>query len=811
VIDSATDNAINNAINNAANDAANDATGNATDQATNNRRFPLARDLCLLMASVAVLLSSAGCKSPAAVPDREILTSLVPPGALQPSQADLVSERLIAAALVSDHESMDSALGRLEDMAQDPALESEVDPKRRIPLSQDLINATLDDPRAYRAACEDLLKTRGLDPALKKRLTDCYQDDPLRLARRRTLDVWESLWATTFNAASEPLGRSLLSGLVLAPYYIASSAAHYLASLNERDRFPVQYRQALVHRERFLARYPDAPESPEIEEKVAKARRGLAKDQRKRHIFKAEQALKLGSPRLAAVMARRALDYDPESKKAAALVDEAEARIARERALKLRSEQAAPPPAAVVGPGSEEFALALLAPDTEPAVAARRVLHEARKGDDPATQRAARERVGEASYVLAMSQYESGAESASWERLISLAKQDPTRSAMPRHATALIVSPAENPYRAFRASERRQRRSEFKWWWLGPFARGPRYRSLPPLLSYTLDAPAVANTIVTAPIRFVFSPLNKKPNFQHPTAIAGYRYLEREPEGDHRRDVVEWLYGYEKKRKNWNAALTLADYDPHFQPEDRADLVEKAARDRIATADRFKRRDRRSSLYRSVAREFPDSSAGHTAGLLARVEAQEATAQNIRMTRGFLIENPRVSGPRGLGIRPELIDEDPRNGELHPRGVTFVGGRLLEFEFLNESGDEDDPPHQVRKQVSPERLSQTVAMLDEAARRNMRVDPEDSVANNAQRELFFERARLGLADRPDPRPTAQSHYVFESQREKFGMVRGRESILPFDLVFQGSFSNLGLAAYPRWRMPKETPDAFLYR
>jgi hypothetical protein len=570
----------------------------------------------------------------------------------------------------------------------------------------------------------------------------------------------------------------------------------------------VQYRQALVHRERFLARYPDAPESPEIEKKVAKARRGLAKDQRKRHIFAAKQAMKRGTPDIAAILARRALDYDPESREAAALVRKAEERIALGRALKLRSEQAAPLPARVVWPGTEEFATALLAPDTDPAVAARRVLHQTGKGEAGST---ARQRSDEASYVLAMSQYEAGSESASWERLHALSKEGPAHSAMPRHATALIVSPVENPYRAFRAIERRQQRTEFKWWWLGPFSGGPRYRALPPLVSYTLDAPAMANTIITAPLRFIFSPLKGRPNFQHPTAIAGYRYLEREPEGDQRRDVVEWLYEYEKKRKNWNAALRLADYDPHFNPQDRADLVEKAASDQIASADRYKRRDQRSTLYRSVAREYPDSSAGHTAGLLARVEAEEATAQSIRMTRSFLIENPRVSGPHGLGIRPELIDENPRNGELHPRGVTFIGGRALEFEFLNESGDEDDPPHQVRKQISPERLSQLVSMLDETTRLNMRVDPEDEVGPNAQRELFFERARLGLAERPDPRPTAQSHYVFESQREKFGMVRGRESILPFDLVFQGSFTNLGLAAYPRWRTPKETPDAFLYR
>jgi hypothetical protein len=42
-------------------------------------------------------------------------------------------------------------------------------------------------------------------------------------------------------------------------------------------------------------------------------------------------------------------------------------------------------------------------------------------------------------------------------------------------------------------------------------------------------------------------------------------------------------------------------------------------------------------------------------------------------------------------------------------------------------------------------------------------------------------------------------------------VRGRESILPFDLVFRGDVQGLSLGAFPRWRPPKPTPDAFLYR
>ena len=143
--------------------------------------------------------------------------------------------------------------------------------------------------------------------------------------------------------------------------------------------------------------------------------------------------------------------------------------------------------------------------------------------------------------------------------------------------------------------------------------------------------------------------------------------------------------------------------------------------------------------------------------------------------------------------------------------MSFIGGRYLEFEFLAESGDEDDPPKKVRKKISQQRLMRLAAVLDDTARRNYRVDPDSDLAPDPRRDLFIERARLGLAEDPDRRATAQSTYVFQSARERFGMVRGRESILPFDLVVRGDLSSAGIAAFPRWRKPRETPDAFLYR
>ena len=94
--------------------------------------------------------------------------------------------------------------------------------------------------------------------------------------------------------------------------------------------------------------------------------------------------------------------------------------------------------------------------------------------------------------------------------------------------------------------------------------------------------------------------------------------------------------------------------------------------------------------------------------------------------------------------------------------------------------------------MSLERLSQLAAVLDETTRRNQLLDVDDNLAPDADRDRFLERARLGLVDRPDRRPTAQSTYVYRSMRERYGVVRGRESVLPFDLVF---LAHLGYQAW----------------
>jgi hypothetical protein len=170
-----------------------------------------------------------------------------------------------------------------------------------------------------------------------------------------------------------------------------------------------------------------------------------------------------------------------------------------------------------------------------------------------------------------------------------------------------------------------------------------------------------------------------------------------------------------------------------------------------------------------------------------------------------------VAGGQGLGLSPALLDEEPGNGELHPDGVALVGALAIQVSYLAESGDEDDPAVEITEEISEARLARLAAQIEEATLRNELVDPDDTLDPDAQRDLFLERARFGLTHTPDPRSLARSEYVYRGVRERYGVVRARESLLPFELVLQGSLSDLSLGAFPRIREPRRTPDAVLYR
>jgi hypothetical protein len=713
---------------------------------------------------------------------------------LVPDAADHAAADLLTAALTSQREPAARALEQLEDI--DAGRERDGEPVTGLAApAADLYNAAFLDERAYREATEHLLERDDLSLALRGRLEQTSRDDPLLLANARIRDAYLVSFTRLFNAVSEPAGRSIMN-TAMAPYRLGQSLVRYAIDVYREDALPLQRRQALAHWKEFLERYPEAPEGPEITARAEKAQVRWHRTQRDHALRAARKASKKNRPREALYYAERALRHASDDRAAEKIRERSVRALAQERGRRdatLYFE--APPSDASLPPDTRRLALGLFSDDIDALAAARAV-----PADSPLTD--------EARFIEAMAQGEAGDAEALRRGLHELAEHG--SPAMQRHAAAELADPQRSPYDAFVRARGRDRWVNATWVLWGPGALLPS-PSVDGVAEWLLGVPGRVQAALLMPMRLLGLIGSPPPPSARSTAVHARHYLARHPTGDRSEEVRDWLEDYESERENWIGALRVAEARETPRADEVEELRERAAQQALLVASREERRDMRNAMLLNVAREFPETRAGREAGALAREEAEQATPHRIRISRGFLEENPGVAGPEGLGLDPLLVDGDGGNGELHPDGVALVGGRRLEFSFVAANADEDDPPERLVTTISEEHLGRLVARLEEASFRNSLVDADDQLEPNAQRDLVFERARLGLADEVDTRATAEAQYAYRGMRERYGMVRSRPAILPFEIVVQGSLADLSLGAFPRMRPPRETPDAMLYR
>jgi hypothetical protein len=713
-----------------------------------------------------------------------------------PDDTDRAARAVAAAALGADRASAQRELDAFAavEEARRAAGES---PSGLPAYAQHVVDATSDDAIAYRRATADLLDRGEIDPALRKQLEGEVADDPLLLAKQRIGEGRRARLARGVNTLSEALGRSIL-GFALAPIRIGQAVLKLAVAEYLDDPISLQERQALAHWKQYVETHPQTPEARELVAKIESMNEKWFATKKRNSRRAAEQALEKDQEELALLLSERALRYAPDDRRTRRLRDQAEEGLAEERAERARSLAAPPPPLPDAGdPRARELSVALLAGGDVQAAS------DALLAAEPEGPLA-----DAARFARANARGEAGEEAAMWDELAALAGADPATHPMARHAQALVESPTQNPWQAFQAAQGGDTRRTAAVVAFGPLAQGPRDRDLPAGVEWLLEAPTLVPVMGGIPWRLIQSviapPQSKAPG------VAAERYLERFPDGAHASELRRWLVEDEKARKRWVRAHALAEEQPDVDPEELAELAEQAAKQAVEAANRQKRRDLRLGILRSAAERYPDTESGQRAAALAREEIERASEQKIRISRGFLLENPAVAGPEGLGLRKDLLDGDLHDGELHAQGVTLLGGRVLGIALVGPGG-ENEEPEVVQQAVSAERLSRLVSLLEETSLRNALLDPLAEQGADARRDYFFERARLGVADPLDARPTAESSYVFLGMRERYNMVRSRESILPVEIVISGSLPDLGLGAFPRIRMPKETPDAVLFR
>ena len=412
------------------------------------RRASHARRPTAVAALACVLL--AGCiKRPAVLVDADLLEPMRPETSWLPSASDRAAVELARVALVAPPpptlRARQGAAGiEIERaLAAVKAATTEETGDRLLPLATDLRNATLDDPIGYRRASRSLKRRFGLDPRLRSRLSRTVEDDPIRLAVRRQLDGWHTLWARTFNAVSEPLGNSLITGFVIAPFQLANSITHYFAEFSNREALSLTGRQALAHRKDFLGRHPDTELTPKLERQIAKGDVKLARTLAHRRVRAADNAYDSGEwllSSLQAEAAERILSEAPDHnrrlrrkahKLAVRAGDRLDARHAR-RARSLEARASEP----TTRDAELRLASSLLAGPVTLA------------GVDPLL-RAYLETGGSrdrAEFVLALAQHEMGFERASRERIARLAAGRVDRDPMVRHARAIENDAWQNPF-----------------------------------------------------------------------------------------------------------------------------------------------------------------------------------------------------------------------------------------------------------------------------------------------------------------------------------------------------------------------------
>ncbi|MEE9281550.1 MAG: hypothetical protein V3V67_15365 [Myxococcota bacterium] len=657
---------------------------------------------------------------------------------------------------------------------------------------EDLLNAA-SGAAGYAEHAERMLDDEDLDPALRLRLETYLEQQPLRSAARSLADDRRYKAGAVFNRVVEPLSR-ISAGAALNPIGTVLATVASIRVLTSFAEITPRERKALRDWEEFLLRNPDAPEAVDLARRIEHYKSKRVRYLHDKALEAARRAYEARSPQAATAHLDRADRLVPDSAEAARLRRDTNALREARRLARLGSyETVSLIPEeldAEARRALETLAVALM---SKPAsriaglVAAWRL--ERRVGPLSA----------ELDFAAALAPREAGDEDAFTEQLAAIARAP--AGSMARHARAFLASPAQNPHAFYLGAVRADRRERTRWLLFGRRSRGPTERGLRAPVEAVLNLPSRLIALAVSPIRWLRYPGARR-SFGDGVLLSGESYLERFPRGVHAAEVHHRLEKLYAQRARWIRALEHHEAGERVDARRVARYRQRIAAHTLLAAEHQPRIDVQVALLRAIISDYADTDAADAARVALREVMTRASAQRIRVSRNYLLEFPELWGPRALGLRPELLDEERGNGEIGEDGIFLLGRNYVEISLEGR-----DP---LVRAIPEKRFARFVALLEESSYRQLTTDDRERAQLDPQRDLFFERARLGLLDTPDLRPTARSQAEFLSTQEKHGGVMSRESILPVELVVRGDLDRLGLAAFPRIRLPREDANAFLY-
>ena len=527
---------------------------------------------------------------------------------------------------------------------------------------QDLINNTIQDRQRYLAAQKQALKNASSSER-KKYLESIINNDDLNQADQLKRQGTTNYWGGMFNRL---LGSVDLVGVASGNYIgaAAETVISQLYALTDRDMSPEE-RRALARDLDHLKRFPDDPRNAEIRKKIE------ALEQQKRTVLvrkqldKANEGLSKGEFDKALFHSQLAAIFDPQSREAQKTV---------QNATKLWQEQ-------------EKSTKKVLAASAEKAKPAEQqediksLLQVLSLRDANQVERlGANMEMKYRGTPLADSALDAQAvalEMKGWHDPARKAVEDEARSSTTpdakKRATALLQSPEYNLLATFQDARTERRLQSAKYVLLGEdllkknllYAAGAMAAAGPggAVALGTVNALLMGTNLVQV--------LTNNPVSAQPVIDAGVAYVRNHPNSENASEVYKVLADAYEERGLFDTALSY--HELAGTPKEKiAAIKENAAKRLVEAAGKSNDRAAREYYLTSVIDQYPESAAAADA---TKKLAELAKDENrgLRMSKQFLMENPELYGPRGLGLKTSLFDGDSKNMELADRGVTLIG------------------------------------------------------------------------------------------------------------------------------------------
>lgn len=599
------------------------------------------------------------------------------PGADLPSGIERHVERAIAFAYLRDAEALEKEYVFFKGM--DDFLESRGAPTTGLSDNVlDLSVSTIGDPDEFIRAQRGLLG-ESPDPELRGRI-EHRLDDEARSADALLLTDRYNRVAFVFNTFVRPLS------LLAVGYFPAMIDAGMATLLNtsKLTELSVEEKKALVLYRRFLDKYPDSDKAEILRRRVTRLDRKRLAAALSRELALAQEELSKGSYWQSQQHFKNALAYAPGDAAATKGLARARELEAELHALRRRTLE----PADKVGalrPGDDERVYARVLYAAAGGVPELMILEAekflARHPQSPYAP--------SARYTIAVAHDMKGAHDTAISLMRDLADHE-RATHIGRRAAAYLADEEYNPQQAFERSRARHTKDTAKYVALGDeFVKSNVILGTSRFITQGLQALGSLGTfnMLGLGIRGASSVL-RAPVSEGEIIDRGVAFLRRYPDSPDAPDVHLTLARAYARRQNMAKAVHHYAESGKVSEKRLAKLREKAATQYLEFAEATDSAEEKIRCYETILDEYPGTTAAPKA--LERLTVIEKRQEPLfSLDKKTLGENPIVFSLTALHLGPHLLDGDPENGELAPKGLVSTQRGKITLVLLDGEGERE--------------------------------------------------------------------------------------------------------------------------